>query len=333
MKDGRTRLAHKLELGVEMESGAVAGVTVQSMAGGDSASLPVTLDETQRQLASLKIEPEEVVADKGYHSNASNDGLGGAGSAELRERAQPRPSEVEGQAGGAEGDVRQPSSHPRQSRQAAAAGARSIPCCQGPGFRVIFGLCGVDFRVDGCRRSGVFRTQSATWPSSGPNRFRGPIPVRSHQRIGEDHELAHHRAEGNHGFLSGGRELLVLAAQVGIELPGGQGRHVQGLPNPAAPALQVTPSSPGSGIACHRSHAGEACRRLGVKSAELRHLGQEGGRRHRAHARDGGQDRDAPRQFFFIFAELGDARIDPFQMTLGVSQTAGVELLVSGSYR
>jgi len=71
MKDGRTRLAHKLELGVEMETGAVAGVTVQSMAGGDTGSLSATLDETQRQLASLEIEPKEVVADKGYHSNAT----------------------------------------------------------------------------------------------------------------------------------------------------------------------------------------------------------------------------------------------------------------------
>ena len=71
MKDGRTRLAHKLELGVDMETGAVAGVTVQTMDGGDTASLPVTLDETERRLAEVGAEPKEVVGDKGYHSNAT----------------------------------------------------------------------------------------------------------------------------------------------------------------------------------------------------------------------------------------------------------------------
>ena len=74
MKDGRTRLAHKLELGVDMETGAVAGVTVQTMDGGDTASLPVTLDETERRLAEVGAEPKEVVGDKGYHSNATMTG-------------------------------------------------------------------------------------------------------------------------------------------------------------------------------------------------------------------------------------------------------------------
>ena len=75
MKDGRTRLAHKLEVGVDMETGVVAAVTVQTMDGGDTASLPVTLDETARRLADVGAEPEEVVADKGYHSNATMTGV------------------------------------------------------------------------------------------------------------------------------------------------------------------------------------------------------------------------------------------------------------------
>ena len=75
MKDGRTRLAHKLEVGVDMESGAVAGVTVQTMDGGDTASLPVTLDETEGRLAEVGAEPKEVVADKGYHSNVTMTGV------------------------------------------------------------------------------------------------------------------------------------------------------------------------------------------------------------------------------------------------------------------
>ncbi len=69
MKDGRTGLAHKFEQAVDLETGAVVAVTVQTMDGGDTASLPVTLDEAERQLAGLGAEPQEVVADKGYHSN------------------------------------------------------------------------------------------------------------------------------------------------------------------------------------------------------------------------------------------------------------------------
>ena len=75
MKDGRTRLAHKLEQAVDMETGAVVATTVQTMDGGDTASLPVTLDEAERRLAEVGTEAREVVADKGYHSNATMTGV------------------------------------------------------------------------------------------------------------------------------------------------------------------------------------------------------------------------------------------------------------------
>ena len=75
MKDGRTGLAHKFEQAVDMETGAVVAVTVQTMEGGDTASLPNTLDEAQRQLAEIEVEPREVVADKGYHSNQTMTGV------------------------------------------------------------------------------------------------------------------------------------------------------------------------------------------------------------------------------------------------------------------
>ena len=75
MKDGRTRLAHKLEHAVDMESGAVVATTVQTMDGGDTASLAVTLDEAERRLAEVGVESQEVVADKGYHSNRTMTGL------------------------------------------------------------------------------------------------------------------------------------------------------------------------------------------------------------------------------------------------------------------
>ena len=73
MKDSRARLAHKYEQAVDIETGAVVAVTVQAMSGGDVASLPNTLREAERQLAEVDV--EEVVADKGYHSNKTMTGV------------------------------------------------------------------------------------------------------------------------------------------------------------------------------------------------------------------------------------------------------------------
>ena len=69
LKDGRTHLAHKYEHAVDMETGALVGVTVQTMEGGDTASLEATLDAATEQLDALDLTAQEVVADKGYHSN------------------------------------------------------------------------------------------------------------------------------------------------------------------------------------------------------------------------------------------------------------------------
>lgn len=81
MKDGRTHLAHKAEHAVDMESGAVVAVTVQPADRGDTSSLEETLDEVAEVLEDVLEDPEsadglskralwELVADKGYHSNA-----------------------------------------------------------------------------------------------------------------------------------------------------------------------------------------------------------------------------------------------------------------------
>ena len=53
MKGGCTHLAHKLEQAVDLESGAVVGMTVQTMDGGDVASLGETLDEAVERLVEL----------------------------------------------------------------------------------------------------------------------------------------------------------------------------------------------------------------------------------------------------------------------------------------
>jgi transposase len=80
MKDGRTHLAHKAEHAVDLETGAVLAVTLQGADQGDTMTLQATLCETVNNLAQVQQDPqageglhpeamEEVVADKGYHSN------------------------------------------------------------------------------------------------------------------------------------------------------------------------------------------------------------------------------------------------------------------------
>ena len=81
MKDGRTHLAHKAEHAVDMETGAIVAVTLQPADRGDTSSLEVTLEEAKSVLSDVAEDKEsaeqlsdevlsELVADKGYHSNA-----------------------------------------------------------------------------------------------------------------------------------------------------------------------------------------------------------------------------------------------------------------------
>lgn len=82
MKDGRTHLAHKQEHAVDMETGAVLAVTVQEADEGDTTTWRETLEDTWQNLNAvaedrqakkqLHEKPvEELVVDKGYHSNQS----------------------------------------------------------------------------------------------------------------------------------------------------------------------------------------------------------------------------------------------------------------------
>ena len=75
MKDGRTHLAHKAEHAVDLETGAIVGVTVQDASAGDTSTMPETLAEAVSQLDHVSDadgEPvrtaDEVVGDKGCHS-------------------------------------------------------------------------------------------------------------------------------------------------------------------------------------------------------------------------------------------------------------------------
>jgi len=90
MKDGRTHLAHKAEHAVDLQSGAIAAVTLQPADRGDTDSLALTLQQAQENLKGAAGQGDEspaqqdgsaeescpdehkiveVVADKGYHSN------------------------------------------------------------------------------------------------------------------------------------------------------------------------------------------------------------------------------------------------------------------------
>ena len=77
MKDGRTHLAHKAEHAVDLDTGAIVGVTVQDAHRGDTSTFPDTLAEAVRQLDQVTDEEgepvalaDEVVSDKGCHSRA-----------------------------------------------------------------------------------------------------------------------------------------------------------------------------------------------------------------------------------------------------------------------
>jgi transposase len=80
MKDGRTHLAHKAEHAVDMDTGATVAVTVQPADRGDTRSLDETTLTAMTNLLELQCDPttepqvhktifDELVADKGYHSN------------------------------------------------------------------------------------------------------------------------------------------------------------------------------------------------------------------------------------------------------------------------
>src|SRR6187200_1829228 len=72
MKDGRTHLAHKAEHAVDLETGAIVGITVQDADDGDTTTSIETLIEAAEQVEAV-VEgsdgPKEFVGDKGYHSN------------------------------------------------------------------------------------------------------------------------------------------------------------------------------------------------------------------------------------------------------------------------
>src|SRR4029434_5168764 len=75
-KDGRTALAWKAEQAVDMESGAILAVTTHAGAVADTETLQETVCEAGVAVSEVLEQPavhtagvQEVIADKGYHSN------------------------------------------------------------------------------------------------------------------------------------------------------------------------------------------------------------------------------------------------------------------------
>jgi transposase len=83
MKDGRTHLAHKAEHAVDVETGAIVAVTLQGADQGDTTTIVETATAAAEQVDEAQAdveEPqalEEIVADKGYHSNQTMTDLDG----------------------------------------------------------------------------------------------------------------------------------------------------------------------------------------------------------------------------------------------------------------
>ena len=75
MKDGRTHVAHKAEHAVDLETGAIVAVTLQGADRGDTTTIVETTIAAAEQVEDAQMdvaEPQtldEMVADKGYHSN------------------------------------------------------------------------------------------------------------------------------------------------------------------------------------------------------------------------------------------------------------------------
>jgi transposase len=75
MKDGRTHLAHKAEHAVDLKTGAIVAVTVQGADEGDTTTIVDTVTSVVEQVEAAQADVddpqplEEIIADKGYHSN------------------------------------------------------------------------------------------------------------------------------------------------------------------------------------------------------------------------------------------------------------------------
>ena len=111
MKDGATHFAYKAEQAVDLDTGAIVAITTHGGATGDTTSVGTTLPKAGLAIANQIDTPaaegqykvhaqglQEVVTDKGYHSDASLQMMAAFGSAELCSGARAE-AQLGGQAG------------------------------------------------------------------------------------------------------------------------------------------------------------------------------------------------------------------------------------------
>ena len=126
MKDGPTHLAHKAEHAVDLETGAVVAVTVQEANSGDTTFMVETLIAAAEQVESVHSDGpgiEEVVGDKGYHSNEVLTDLQ-AQRLQLPLGTGPGPPLLEGPAAGPRRGIWEPSPDSRRAGRSFAAASR-----------------------------------------------------------------------------------------------------------------------------------------------------------------------------------------------------------------
>jgi transposase len=134
MKDHRTHLAHKAEHAVDLETGAVVAVTVQDADAGDTTTSIETLIEAAEQVETVAPDGhgvQEVVGDKGYHSNQVMVDLEAIGLRSYISEPD-RTAQLGGAPGGARPRLSQSSADSRGARQTAAPTPRrtsGTPLC------------------------------------------------------------------------------------------------------------------------------------------------------------------------------------------------------------
>jgi transposase len=128
MKDGRTHLAHKAEHAVDMETGAIVGVTVQGADQGDTTTIAETVTAAADDLEAVAAVTDgatavidEVVADKGYHSNQVLVDLAQLDVRTYIAEPRSRPTHVEEESRGSRCRLREPAADPWHARSGPVA--------------------------------------------------------------------------------------------------------------------------------------------------------------------------------------------------------------------
>ena len=127
MKDGRTHLAHKAEQAVDLETGAIVGITVQDADEGDTTTSIETLIEAAEQVearAARRAGHRRRRRRQGLSQQPSAGRSRGGGHPQLHRRTGSWAAELEGEPDRPRPHVPQSAAHPRPTRTAAAAPAR-----------------------------------------------------------------------------------------------------------------------------------------------------------------------------------------------------------------